>query len=125
MALTIEQIKEIFPGARADISGSSNARNATRFLVNAEVMLVQINNSPDNKTTQAGAPKKAMLKDISDMGVGIEFSEAIKANELFAIRLLRKDNSALWIRCTGVRWSHIDGKTFSIGAKLTGTFSKT
>ena len=122
MALTAEIIKEIFPAARMDSSGSFN-RSANRFVVSAEVMLVQITTGPDNKP-MAGTPKTVKLVDISDTGAGFEFSEIIKKDENFIFRLMRKDGGALWVRCIAVRWSHIDGKSFSIGARIVGTFTK-
>ena len=122
MPLTNEIINEIFPAARVDPTGTFT-RDANRFVVSADVTLVQITTGPDNKPL-AGAPKTAKLNDISETGAGLEFSEIIKVNETFIIRLPLKNGSALWVRCEGVRWSHIDGKSYSIGAKILGTFTK-
>jgi hypothetical protein len=65
-------------------------------------------------------PEPATVRDLSARGVGIEFPEPLHVGTPFALRLTRRDGSAVWLRYLSVRWSPVDAKTCSIGAKFTG-----
>ena len=78
-----------------------------------EVMLVRLGPGRDN------TPAPAKVRDLSSRGVGIEFKDSLHVEEPFAIRVPRRDGTALWIYCVTVRWSPLRHDLYSIGAKFT------
>ena len=114
MELPQEIFEEMAAGAHFETESTfAEARKASRVRISMEVLLVRLGSSRDPK------PMPAKLRDLSSRGVGLEFSEALHVEEAFAIRVIRRDGSPLWIYCQAVRWSPMRDKLFSIGAKFT------
>jgi hypothetical protein len=117
MELPAEIIEELAGGAKAaPPTANSDKRMSPRLLTDLPVTIVRLTGKKDGK------PMHAVVRDLSARGIGIEFSEPIHVNDLFAVRLHRRDGTPLWLQCMCVRWSPIDGKQYAIGAKFTGTF---
>jgi hypothetical protein len=115
MELPPDIFQELTAGGRfAPQSAASELRAAPRVQATLSVLLLRLNGDKNAK------PMPATVRDLSTRGVGLEFHEPIHVNDPFALRVQRADGSALWIHCVSVRWSHIDGKACSIGAKFTG-----
>ena len=95
----------------------SEARAAPRLRSTLTVTLIRLNGHKNPK------PMQASIIDLSTHGVGLHFSEPIHVNDPFAIRFPRRNGKPVWIQCVSVRWSPIDGKTCSIGARFTGLFA--
>ena len=118
MELSPEIFEELIAGAKIALeTPSSDKRITPRILTQLPVTIVRLTGKKDAK------PMSAVVRDLSARGIRVEFSEPIHANDLFAVRLSRRDGSPLWVHCMSVRWSPIDGKQYSIGAKFTGVFS--
>jgi hypothetical protein len=118
MELPPEIFEELTVGATcAPQTPGSDKRVTPRVLIRLPVAIVRLTGKKDAK------PMPAVVRDLSVRGIGVEFSEPIHADDLFAVRLHRRDGSPLWLHCVCVRWSPIDGKQCSIGAKFTGVFS--
>jgi hypothetical protein len=120
MELPEDIFQELTAGGRlAPAVKGSTQRCQPRVAASMRVMLLRLNGDRNNK------PMAATICDMSISGLGIEFSEPIHVNDGFAVRLQRKDGSAMWLHCVAVRWSPVDAKVYSIGAKFTGFFSPT
>ena len=115
MELSTEIFQELVGGGKlSPQSGNAELRTVPRFQATVPVTLLLLNGDKQAK------PMPATVRDLSTRGVGIEFSEPIHANTAFAIRLQRRDGSPLWLHYISARWSPIDGKIYSVGAKFTG-----
>jgi hypothetical protein len=113
MELPEEIFKELASGATFDRSSArARLRAAPRAKLSIEASVVRLGAGRDAK------PVAARVVDLSMHGVGLEMREPIHADEPFAIRLKRKDGSALWIYCMAVRWSVLGKDLCSVGARF-------
>jgi PilZ domain len=113
MELPEEIFKELSAGATFDRSSpGARLRAMPRAKMSIEASVVRLGPGRDSK------PVAARVVDLSMHGVGLEMREPIHADEPFAMRLKRKDGSALWIYCMAVRWSVLGKDLCSVGARF-------
>jgi hypothetical protein len=118
MDLPAEIFQELTAGASfAPQPRGSELRAAPRLRTALTVTLIRLDGDKHTK------PLQATITDLSTRGVGLQLSEPIHVNDPFAIRLPRRNGKPVWIQCVSVRWSPIDGKTCSIGARFSGLFA--
>jgi hypothetical protein len=122
MELPEDIFKELVAGGRLDRAGTNELpagaeqRQTPRVRIAIEVLLLRLNHGRDAK------PVAATVVDLSMRGVGIETADPIHVGDAFAIRLKRRDGSALWAHYVAVRWSVLGKGRCAVGAKFTRMF---
>jgi hypothetical protein len=117
MELPAELFAELTEGAHYEMEPpSARLREARRLRVTMEATIVRLN---DGRNSLA---MPAVVRDLSSRGIGIECAMAVHVKDQFAIRLMRKSSSPVWIHCEVARWQPIGEKLYVIGAKFTGIF---
>ena len=122
MELPEDIFKELITSGSLDRAGANGLpagaekRQAPRIRLAIEVLLLRLAHGRDAK------PVPATVVDLSTRGVGIETADPIHVGEAFAIRLKRRDGSALWAHYVGVRWSVLGKNRCAIGATFTRMF---
>ena len=67
----------------------------------------------------SGKPTRARIRDLSLSGAGLLCDKPVDAGEALALRLERRGQDAVWVRCKIVRCFEVEPRLFHIGVEFT------